>query len=107
MVLQGREVTDADIELIRALLAADPARGRTPLSEELCRRWDWRNARGRIKDMAARTLLLKLERRGCIELPARQRPSSNQFRNRRVPVVEHVSEPIRDALSDLRPLVGR
>jgi len=40
MVLQGREVSDTDIELIRALLAANPARGRTPLSEELCRRWD-------------------------------------------------------------------
>jgi len=62
------------------------------------------NTQGRIKDMAARTLLLKLERRGYIELPPRQRPSSNQFRNRRVPVVEHVGEPIRDSLSDLRPL---
>ena len=54
--------------------------------------------------MAARTLLLKLERRGYIELPPRQRPSSNQCRNRCVPVVEHVGEPIRDSLSDLRPL---
>ena len=42
MVVQGREVTAADIELIRTMLAAHPARGRTPLSEELCRRWDWR-----------------------------------------------------------------
>ena len=42
MVLQGREVTAADIELIRVLLAETPARGRTPLSQELCRRWDWR-----------------------------------------------------------------
>ena len=37
MVLQGREVTGADIELIRALLAADPARGRTPLVEDTIR----------------------------------------------------------------------
>jgi len=54
--------------------------------------------------MAARTLLLKLERRGLIELPARQRPSSNEFRNRRVSVVEHASVPIRGSLVDLRPL---
>jgi hypothetical protein len=31
----GREVTGADIELIRGLLAENPARGRTPLSQEL------------------------------------------------------------------------
>lgn len=104
MVLQGREVTDADIELIRALLAAHPARGRTPLSEELCRRWNWRNAQGRLKDMAARTLLLKLERTGHIRLPARQRPSSNRLRNRRLPVAPLASEPIRGALRNLRPL---
>ncbi|MEK7752717.1 MAG: Druantia anti-phage system protein DruA, partial [Acidobacteriota bacterium] len=104
MVLQGREVTDADIELIRALLAAHPERGRTPLSEELCRRWGWRNAQGRIKDMAARTLLLKLERAGHIRLPARQRPSSNRLRNRCLPVAPLASGPIRGALCDLQPL---
>jgi len=104
MVLQGREVTDADIELIRALLAAHPARGRTPLSEELCRRWDWRNAGGQLKDMACRTLLLKLERAGHIRLPPRIRPSSNGLRNRRPPAAPLACEPIRGALRDLLPL---
>jgi hypothetical protein len=104
MVLQGREVTAADIELIRALLAAHPARGRTPLSEELCRCWNWRNARGQLKDMACRTLLLKLERTGHIRLPARIRPSSNGLRNRRPPVAPLVCKPIRSPLRDLRPL---
>ena len=104
MVLQGREVTDADIELIRALLAAHPARGRTPLSQELCRRWDWRNARGQLKDMACRTLLLKLERAGHVRLPPRIRPSSNGLRNRRTPVAPLACEPVRGPLRDLRPL---
>ena len=104
MVLQGREVSGADIELIRVLLAEDPARGRTPLSQELCRRWHWRNAQGRLKDMAARTLLLKLERAGHIRLPPRRRPSSNGLRNRRVPVASGASVPIRGTLRDLRPL---
>lgn len=104
MVIQGRHITADDLELIRYLMAENADWGRTRLSEELCRRWDWRNAQGRIKDMAARSLLLKMQRRGCIELPARQRPSSNAFRNRRVPSVEHASEPIRDSLGDLRPL---
>ena len=104
MVLQGRTLTDTDIELIRALLSAHPAWGRTPLSEELCRRWNWRNAQGRLKDMAARTLLLKLERTGHIRLPPRQRPSSNGLRNGREPLAPVGPEAIRDALRDLRPL---
>jgi len=107
MVLQGREVSEADVGLIRGLLAQQPAWGRTRLSEELCRRWDWRNAGGRFKEMAARTLLLKLERLGYIELPARQRPSSNGLRNRRVPPVLCASDPICAALGELRPLCVR
>ena len=54
--------------------------------------------------MAARTLLLKLERSGHIQLPPRQRPSSNEFRYRRVPVVAPATETIHGVLSDLRPL---
>ena len=79
--MQGRELRAEDISLIQALLAEHPEWGRTRLSQELCRRWDWRNAQGRFKDMAARTLLLKLERGGLIQLPRRQRPSSNGLRN--------------------------
>lgn len=89
---------------MQGLLAEHPDWGRTRLSEELCRRWNWSNARGRPKDMAARTLLLKLERSGHIQLPPRQRPSSNEFRNRGVPVVAPATEPIHGVLRDLRPL---
>ena len=89
---------------VQGLIAEHPDWGRTRLSEALCRRWDWRNAQGRFKDMAARTLLLKLERGGLIRLPRRQRPSSNGLRNRQAPLVAHATEPIRDALGDLRPL---
>jgi hypothetical protein len=46
---------------------------RTALSLHLCQKWDWRNGAGRLKDMAARTLLLKLHARGLIDLPSPQR----------------------------------
>ena len=104
MVLQGREVSSADISLIRGLLDEHPEWGRSRLSQELCLRWDWRNAQGRLKDMAARTLLLKLERAGHIRLPARGGPSPNGRRNRVAPPVPSTPEPIRGALRDLRPL---
>lgn len=104
MVVQSRELSAEDISQMQGLMAAHPGWGRTRLSEELCRRWDWRNAQGRPKDMAARTLLLKLERSGHIMLPPRQRPSSNEFRNRIVPVVALATEAIHSVLRDLRPL---
>jgi hypothetical protein len=104
MVVQGRELSADNIGEMKRLLAEHPDWGRTRLSEELCRRWDWRNAQGRAKDMAARTLLLKLERSGHILLPPRQRPSSHVFRNRIVPVVAPATDPIRGALRDLQPL---
>jgi hypothetical protein len=69
--MQGRELGAGDIALIRSLLDENPDWCRSRLSVELCARWDWRNALGRPKDMAARTLLLKLERAGHIRLPAR------------------------------------
>ena len=104
MVMQGRELDGADISLIRGLLDENPEWCRSRLSVELCHRWDWRNAQGRIKDMAARTLLLKLERAGHIHLPPRRRPSPNAQRNRIVPVADHSTDPISGALRDLQPL---
>ncbi len=104
MVMQGRQLNGEDIGLIRGLLDEHPEWGRSRLSVELCCRWEWRNAQGRLKDMAARTLLLKLERAGHIRLPKRRGPSPNGQRNRLVPVVAHATEPISGALRDLRPL---
>jgi hypothetical protein len=104
MVIQGRELHVEDIGLIRSLLAEHEDWCRTRISKELCWRWDWRNGQGRFKDMAARTLLLKLERAGLIQLPKRRGLSSNGFRNRNSPLVAHATESIRCALRDLRPL---
>ena len=104
MVVQGWELSAGDIGLIQGFLAEHPEWGRTRLSEELCRLWGWRNTQGRTKDMAARTLLLRLERGGHIRLPERRRPSSNGFRNRHAPLVDHATADIRGALRDLRPL---
>ncbi|MDP9263949.1 MAG: DUF4338 domain-containing protein [Acidobacteriota bacterium] len=86
-------------------MAEHPEWGRSRLSEELCRRWEWRNAQGRLKDMAARTLLLKLERAGHLRLPKRRGPSPNGRRNRRGLLGVHVTDPIRGELRDRQPLV--
>jgi hypothetical protein len=104
MIIQGRSITTGEIALIRGLMAEHRDWGRTRLSEELCHRWDWRNGQGRMKDMAVRSLLLKLERRGFIELPPRKRRSTNHFQNRDLPPATPPAAPIRGSLADLRPL---
>lgn len=101
--IQGKK-TPVDIERIQTLLKNNPSWGRTKLSEELCRLWDWRTADGRLKDMACRTLLLKLDRAGIIGLPARKRPSTNGFRNRSLTDVPHDTKVIQCCIQEVQPL---
>lgn len=103
-VIQGRRLGPEDLALVRHWLATEPDWNRTRLSRELCQRWNWRNEAGRLKDMACRTLLLKLERRGQIRLPARRGPSPNGFRNRQRAEVPHEQYPIEGRLDAVRPL---
>lgn len=104
MVIQGREIGASEIALIRDLMSRNADWGRTRLSQELCRLWSWPAANGQLKDMACRTLLLKLDRAGKIELPAPRRPANNELRNRSVCWVDHPSDPIECKLQDLFPL---
>ena len=106
-VIQGRTIRSADLAFIRSLLAENPALSRYKLSRRLCQSWNWRDPKGQLKDMAARTLLLKLEQRGWITLPAKRRASPNRMRHKRVPWLEHGTEPITGSLADLRPLEVR
>jgi hypothetical protein len=70
----------------------------------LATRWDWRNAAGQLKDMAARTLLVKLEQRGLIKLPARRQVPTNRMRCGAQPAIIEPAERIVCALADLKPL---
>ena len=103
MVIQGRQWSESDLDGIRNLMVAHPDWGRTRISLELCRQWDWHNQQGRLKDMAACTLLLKLERTGHLRLPRRRANPSHGFHNRPVPLVTHATEPIHDRLGELQP----
>ena len=78
--------------------------GILPSYAELCRIWRWSRPDGQLKDMACRTLLLKLERAGSITLPPRQRPSTNEFRTRSKVIVPHQTEEIECRIHNLKPL---
>ena len=97
-------MSDSDLDWMRNLMVTHPEWGRTRISVELCRQWDWHNQQGRPKDMAARTLLLKLERAGHFRLPRRRTNTSRGFHDRIVPMVAHTTEPIRAKLRMLQPL---
>jgi hypothetical protein len=103
-VIQGRCITPSDVALILGLLTDNPSWNRSRLSRELCERWDWRNCKGRLKDMACRTLLLKLERLCEIRLPPRQGTAPNASRNRQITEVSHDYSSIETDLRALRPL---
>ena len=106
-LLQGRQIGAAELEQIRQFLAEHPHWSRWRLSRELATLWDWRNGVGQLKDMAARTLLLKLEQRGWINLPARRRTPSNRMRHKRLPELDlaALQASVTEALRALLPLV--
>lgn len=103
--IQGRDLRGEDLAQIQNLISAHSDWSRWQLSIELAQLWNWRTSAGQLKDMAARTLLLKLDDRGWITLPPRR-----QFSPRRLPIALELplqnggESPISEKLSELTPL---
>ena len=104
MVIQGRSISINDIQFIRKLIEKNPSWKRTRVSKQLCKKWNWYTPYGQMKDMACRTLLLKLERSGYITLPPSQNPKINSYRNKEIQYVLHSSDPIQTELKTLMPV---
>ena len=103
-IIQGRCIGPAELAQVRALLAEHPDWSRRRISESLARLWDWRNLAGQLKDMAARTLLLKLEARGWITLPARRQVPGNRMRSQRMLATTRLPDAV-PIVGDLGPLL--
>ena len=100
--IQGRFVTEAEVNEVRILLRNNPVWNRPRLSRELCERWNWYRSDGQIKDMACRELLRKLESRTLITLPPRQ-----NYSPRRLPEIAEIEvdqSPVSCQLSDIQPV---
>lgn len=104
LIIQGRAIGPEAIALIRARLEGPGGVNRTRLSRDLCALWNWRNGTGRLKDMACRTLLLKLEACGYIRLPPRVTASVNGLRNRSLVPMEHDQRDLEGPLECLQPV---
>lgn len=109
-MLQGRLITEADVDYIRQLRREHPQWSRRELSDQLVLAWRWVNGAGRPKDMAARSLLLKLQARGLIDLPAPRNGNGNRQRVARAPGppppgwLAWRPEPIAGTLARLQPV---
>lgn len=103
-MVQGRCVSEPDLGQIRQWLSQHPDWSRWRLSRELATQWDWRNEAGQLKDMAARTLLVKLHERGLIGLPRRRQVPTNRMRCHAGKQLAG-KDPIECGLSELGPLV--
>ena len=99
-ICQGRSVSAAELDWLRSVLATHPGWSRKRLARELCQRWQWRTVQGRLKDLAARSLLLKLEARGLLALP----PVRQQHRTGRWELKSPRWEPLAVAASIEEPL---
>jgi len=106
-IIQGRRIGASELDQVRNLLASHPDWSRRRLSQELATLWNWRNGAGQLKDMAARTLMLKLEQRGWIGLPLRRVIPGNRMRHKRLPEPSLAAPqaPVSEPLNRLLPLV--
>lgn len=94
-----------EIDEIRGLIEQNPGWHRRRLSAVLAARWHWYAASGQLKDMAARTLLGKLEDRGLIVLPPRRRAPVTRRSDPGPDLFESLpAVPVEARLSSLRPL---
>ena len=103
-IIQGRKIGMPEIEAVRTLIANHPKWSRWRLSRELCSQWNWCDGVGAPKDMAARTLLLKLAQRGYIQLPERRQTPTNRMRCAVRELPQDEAPPLRCPLGDLGPL---
>ncbi len=102
--LQGRALSADDIAYVRQLIADHDDWHRTRLSQELCRDWNWTNDKGDLKDMAARSLLRKLDSQGLITLPPPVCSANNAFRHRTDHLIDVDQTPITSRLREITPV---
>jgi hypothetical protein len=101
-IIQGREITDQDIQFVRHFIGENPSWHRKKLSVELAKIWNWRDCSGQLKDMACRTFMLKLHRQGVIVLPPPLRAPTQ--RKETSVKISHSTVPVSGSLKEILPV---
>lgn len=104
LIIQGRSLGPEDIGWLAQWIEEHPQWSRKRLARELCALWCWRDHQGRLKDFAARSLLLKLEAQGHVRLPALQ-VQKRRTRSAVAPLSDWSQpEPWEGSLGQVRPV---
>jgi hypothetical protein len=102
---RGKVFGSREIDEIREVIATHRERSRWFISRELCRKWDWTQPNGVLKDMICRGLLVRLEAQGLIELPPRGKIPPYHLSPHKKPATVQVDQTSMEGkLSDLRPI---
>jgi len=101
ITIRKRTICQRDLDDIQDTVNKHWDKGRTPISEILCRKWNWQQSNGRLKDMACREVLLTLNRKGLLKLPPRKNNAYNEKRNQFIPVIDIDTSPLNGKLSCL------
>ena len=102
MVVCGQLFSAEIIERIQATIDGEPELSRTALSRRVCSWLEWRRKNGQWKEMSCRVALLKLQRKGVIDLGplTHARPGAGKKRKAWVDI-DIPLEPISCDLSEL------
>jgi hypothetical protein len=101
---RGRELTGSDMEFIRQLIAAHPSASRYGLSVKLCEAWQLKQPNGVLRDIVCRSMLLKLEQTGAIQLPPARGHYDPGVQRKRPGAVVPDNRPVQGPLSRLLPI---
>jgi len=97
---RARQLGMQDIRFIQALISEHYQRGRSHISKLLCESWQWVQPNGKLKEYAARDLLLRMEEQALIELPPRLRPKNNLKEKSFAQIPFFVQEPINGSVGE-------
>lgn len=100
MIVCGQQFSLDTLKWIQGTIATEPALSRVGLSRRVCGKLNWRSANGQLKEMSCRVALLKLNRRGVIELGALKNPAP-KVKKRTVCEEQSRPEPIQCSLREL------
>jgi hypothetical protein len=104
ITIRKRTISETDISEIQDTVHEYWTKGRKEISRVLCRRWEWLQPNGRLKDMACREILLTLKRKGLITLPPPLNNANNHKRNKTINRIDIDQTPIEQKLSGLPPV---
>lgn len=85
----GKPFSNKDLEKVKRIIKENPTTNRYKLSLMLCKEFNWISANGHLKGMGCRASLIKLHRKGMIELPAPQKRNWNNTKTK----ITNISDP--------------